>query len=72
MEIYIPTPAKVLSQRKLEAYHTYSKIINEWRRNPVWVDEEMLGSKLMDYQKWSFMESWIRPYVLWLMCRGAG
>lgn len=72
MEIYIPTPAKVLSQRKLEAYHTYSRIINEGRRNPIWFDEEMLGIKLMDYQKWSFMESWIRPYVLWLMCRGAG
>ena len=72
MEIYIPTPAKVLSQRKLEAYHTYSRIINEGRRNPIWFDEEMLGIKLIDYQKWSFMESWIRPYVLWLMCRGAG
>ena len=45
MEIYIPTPAKVLSQRKLEAYHTYSRIINEGRRNPIWFDEEMLGIK---------------------------
>lgn len=72
MEIYIPTPSKQLSQKKLESYYTYSRIINEGRRNPIWFAEEFLGIKLMDYQKWCFMESWTRPYVLWLMCRGAG
>lgn len=72
MDVYIPTPSKVLSQRKLEAYRTYSRIINEGRRNPIWFDEQMLGIKLMDYQKWAYMESWVRPYVLWLMCRGGG
>ena len=71
MEIYIPTPSKQLTQKKLESYYTYSRIINEGRRNPIWFAEEFLGIKLMDYQKWCFMESWTRPYVLWLMCRGA-
>lgn len=27
---------------------------------------------MIDYQKWSFMESWCRPYVLWLCSRSAG
>ena len=27
---------------------------------------------MIDYQKWSFMESWWRPYVLWLCSRSAG
>ena len=26
----------------------------------------------MDYQKWVFMESWARPFALWLCSRGAG
>ena len=72
MEIFIPPTPKVLSQKKLEAYESYCKVINAGRRNPVWFAEEFLGIKLMDYQKWCFMESWTRPYVLWLMCRGAG
>lgn len=72
MEIYVPSTAKELSQRKLEEYDNYSKIVNEGRRNPIWFTEFMFGVKLIDYQKWYFMNSWWRKYVLWLCCRRAG
>ena len=34
--------------------------------------ETFLGVKLMDYQKWMFMETWNKPFALWLCSRGAG
>lgn len=72
MEIYIPTTNKELSQRKLEEYEKFEKILNAGRQNPIWFSEEFFGIKLMDYQKWCFMKSWNRPYVVWLQSRGAG
>ena len=72
MEIYVPTPAKEFSQRKLEEYTKYEKVINEGRKSPIWFMETFLGIKLMDYQKWMFMETWNKPFALWLCSRGAG
>jgi len=72
MEIYIPTTDKEFSQRKLEEYAKFAKILEIGRKNPVWFAEYFYGIKLMDYQKWCFMESWARPYALWLCSRGAG
>lgn len=61
-----------LSQRKIEEYNRFEKIINHGRKNPIWFSEEFFGVQLMDYQRWVFMESWHKPFVMWLMCRGAG
>lgn len=61
-----------LSQRKCEEYAKLSKIVNLGRQNPIWFTEEFFGIELMDYQKWCFMQSWTKPYVVWLCCRGAG
>ena len=72
MEIYVPTSAKEFSQRKLEEYAKYEKVINEGRKSPIWFMETFLGVKLMDYQKWMFMETWNKPFALWLCSRGAG
>lgn len=72
MEIYIPTTAKQLSQRKLEEYTKLERIISEGRKNPIWFSEYFFGIKLMDYQKWCFMQSWDKPFVLWLASRGTG
>ena len=72
MEIYIPTSSKELSQRKLEEYDKFSKIINAGRQNPVWFAEFMYGIKLYDYQKYYFMESWYKKYCLWLCSRRTG
>ncbi len=72
--MYINTPMskKELSQRKLEEYEKYTRVIQEGRKNPIWFIEEFFGVKLFDYQKWCLMNSWARPFVLWLCCRGAG
>ncbi len=72
MEIYIPTNLKQLSQRKLEEYDKFEKIINAGRRNPVWFAEFMYGIKLYDYQKYYFMQSWAKKYCLWLCSRRTG
>ena len=72
IEIYTPMSKRELSQRKLEEYHKIERVINLGRANPIWFVEEFFGIKLLDYQKWTFMESWARPFILWLECRGAG
>ena len=72
MEYIVRQSQKELSQKKLEEYANFAKIINVGRKNPIWFSEFMYGIKLMDYQKWAFMESWSKPFVLWLEGRGAG
>ena len=64
MEIYVPTTPSEWSQRKVEEYEKAAKVINQGRENPVRFAEEVFGIAMIDYQKWSFMESWWRPYVL--------
>ena len=61
-----------LSQRKLEGYLKWSKIIQWGRRNPVKFAESFLGIELMDYQRYAFMNSWDKQFVLWLMTRNGG
>lgn len=72
MQYYIPLSDKEFSQRKLEEYEKLEKIINNGRRDPIWFMEEFYGIQLIDYQKWFFMQSWYKPYVLWLCSRRAG
>lgn len=68
----IPLTAKELSQRKLEEYEKFCTVIQAGRKNPVWFIENFFGVKLPDYQKWCLMQSWTKPFVMWLCCRGAG
>lgn len=72
MDIYIPSTTEELSQRKLEEFDQYTKVINAGRQNPVWFANYFFGIELMDYQRWVFMESWDKPYVLWLQSRSSG
>ena len=72
MEIYIPTTDQEFSQRKIEEYAKFEKIINWGRKDPVHFAEDFFGIKLIDYQKWCFMESWDKPFALWLCSRGTG
>lgn len=72
MEIYIPTSDIEFSQRKLEEYAKFEKIINWGRQDPIRFSEEFFGIKLIDYQKWCFMETWDKPFALWLCSRGTG
>lgn len=61
-----------ISQRKLEGYIKLAEVIQWGRRNPVKFVERFLGLELLDYQKYVFMESWNKPYVLWCMGRSSG
>lgn len=72
MEYYIPLTEKEFSLRKLEEYTRFEKIINWGRKDPVRFAEEFYGIKLIDYQKWCFVQSFTKPFVLWLCSRGTG
>lgn len=72
MEIYKPMSSKELSQRKIEEYSKMSRIVQWGRKNPVKFCEVFFGLKLIDYQAYCFMRTWIAQYALWAECRGAG
>ena len=72
MTIYTPMTKKELSQKTLDEYARYCKVIQEGRKNPLLFASQYLGIQLIDYQAWCFMESWTKPYILWLECRAAG
>ena len=72
MEIYTPMSSKELSQRKIEEYSKMSRIVQWGRKNPVKFCETFFGLKLIDYQAYCFMRTWIVQYALWAECRGAG
>lgn len=72
MDYYFPLTKNEFSQKKLEEYEKLEKIINKGRRHPIWFIEEFFGVYLIDYQKWMFLNSWYRKYILWLCSRRAG
>lgn len=72
MEIYTPMSSKELSQRKIEEYSKMASIVQWGRKNPVKFCELFFGIKLIDYQAYCFMRTWIVQYALWAECRGAG
>lgn len=72
MEIYKLMSSKELSQRKIEEYSKMSRIVQWGRKNPVKFCETFFGLKLIDYQAYCFMRTWIVQYALWAECRGAG
>ena len=72
MEIMKRLTDKEFSQKKLEEYANWTKITQYGRQNPIWFMSEMMGVELMDFQKYIYMNSWVKQFVLWLECRGAG
>ncbi|MFA6667606.1 MAG: LAGLIDADG family homing endonuclease, partial [Bacilli bacterium] len=63
---------KELSQRKLETYNKYNKIIQWGRRDPVAFCSRIMGIELLDIQKYAIYNSWFRDFNLWLESRNAG
>lgn len=61
-----------MSVRKLEMYKQTAELVQWGRRNPVMFAEHIFGVKFLDYQKYVFMETWTKPYVVWCMGRGSG
>ena len=72
MEIMTRLTDKEFSQKKLEEYAQWEKIVQYGRQNVIWFMQWAFGIELMDYQKWIFMNSWYRPFCLWNLCRGGG
>ena len=72
MEIITRLTNKEFSQKKLEEYDNWQKIVQYGRQNPIWFLNFAFGVELIDFQKWMYMMSWNRPNVLWLGCRGIG
>lgn len=63
---------KQLSQRKLETYDKYCRIIRWGRRFPIEFCRVFLGVELLDYQKYAIWNSWTAQFVLWCWSRAAG
>ena len=72
MEFIIPLTDKEFSQKKLEEYANWQKIVQCGRQNPIWFLNYAFGAELVDFQKWVYMNSWYRPFCIWLECRGGG
>lgn len=72
MDYFIPPTKVELTQRQLNDFALYTKVIQEGRRNPIWFTEEFFGVKQFDSQKVIFMNSWVARYVVWIIHRGFG
>lgn len=72
MEYFSVPTNKEISERKLEAFHRYSKIIQFGRKYPVRFVERFYGIVLLDNQKYVFQKSWVTPRNVWCQCRGSG
>lgn len=71
-EIYVKPTEQQISQRKLESYQKLAEIKQWGLKNPTKYMKEFLGIELLDAQEYTFMNSWTKPFVLWLESRAAG
>lgn len=69
---YSKPSQKEISQRKLETYDKYCKVINWGRAYPVEFASRFFGIELLDNQKYAIYNSWTKDFVLWLESRNAG
>lgn len=72
MYTFTPPTFSELNERKLKAFEEYGKIAEYGRKNPIWFQEFAFGVKLIDFQKWMMLNSWVSPFALWLCCRATG
>lgn len=70
--IYSKSTTKVLSQRRLEAFRNYARVVQWGRRDPIAFTRSVLGIELLDYQKYTFMNTWTSSFAVWLDSRNAG
>lgn len=60
---------KEFSQRKLETYDRYCRVINWGRQYPVSFAERFFGIDLLDYQKYMVENTWRSQFAWWALCR---
>ena len=71
-QIYVKPTEAIISQRKLEGLKKLAEIKQWGIRNPTKFMTRFLGVELLDSQEYVFMNSWNKPFCLWLESRGAG
>ena len=71
-QFYVKPTELDISQRKLEGYKKLADIRQWGIRYPTRFMSEFIGVELLDSQEYTFMMSWITPFVLWLESRSAG
>lgn len=69
---YIKPTKKEISQRRLESYLKLAEIKQWGLKHPTRFMKEFIGIELLDAQEWVFMNTWTKPFALWLMSRSAG
>ena len=69
---FLVSSEKEISQRKLETYSKYCRILQWGRQYPIEFCSRFMGIELLDMQKYTIYNSWVRDFVLWLKCRNAG
>jgi len=62
---------EMLSTRKFELYQQNAEVIQFLRNNPVIAAEQLLGVKLLDYQKYILQRTWSCQYSMWTLSRNA-
>lgn len=70
--IYVKPSENEISQRKLEGYLKLAEIKQWGIKNPTKFMSIFLGVDLLDAQEYVFMNSWTKPFALWLESRAAG
>ncbi len=70
--VYVKPTERDMSERKLNGYKELAKIKQWGLRNPTKFMKEFMGVELLDNQEYIFMNSWARPFVMWLESRNAG
>lgn len=61
-----------LSQRKIEMYEKYLRMIQWGRREPVHFMENVFGLQFTDHQRYVLLSTWNTRYSVWLMSRNSG
>lgn len=64
--------AKEVSQRKLETYDKYYRVITWGRAYPIPFISRFMGVDLLDFQSYVISNTWNRDFALWLICRNGG
>src|SRR5574344_1811033 len=70
--VYVRPTERDISGRKLNSYKKYSEIKQWGIKNPTKFLKEFIGIELLDEQEYVFMNSWTKPFALWLESRNAG
>ena len=71
-QIYVKPTDQQISERKLNSYKKLAEIKQWGIKNPTKFMKEFIGVELLDAQEYTFMNSWTKPFVLWLESRAAG